>query len=55
MRTGSDGVARVHQDLQDVGAMGPDGQVRPAQAFPPVPERDFLERVRRAVQAKASP
>lgn len=46
-----DGSAVVRRRAPDLSLLQRDGTVRPAQAVDPVPERDFLERVRRAVAA----
>jgi len=52
---GSDGVARVAQDLRGIGILGPDGAVRPGTKVEPVPERDLLARVRRALEGAVAP
>jgi hypothetical protein len=52
---GADGVARVHQKVKGLGLLGRDGKIRAPAPFEPVAEREFLDRVRRALDAKGAP
>ena len=48
----ADGAPVVRQRAAHLGVLEADGVVRAAKAQEPVPEREFLDRVRRAVEAK---
>jgi hypothetical protein len=45
-----DGTNKIRQQLDGLGVLQPTGAVRPAPAFEPVSERDFLQRIRSALQ-----
>jgi hypothetical protein len=50
---GPGGVAHVTQDLSAVGVLGADGAVRPGATLGPIPEADFVARIRKALEGKA--
>ena len=52
---GPSGAAHVTQDLRGIGILGPDGAVRPGMAAEPMPVRDFLARVRKALEGAVAP
>jgi len=45
----------VVQDLRGIGILGPDGAIRPGTTTESVPERDFVARVRKALEGTVAP
>jgi len=52
---GQDGTAHVRQAVQGLGILQPDGTVRAAPAFEPVPVEQFVARVKRALEPRVTP
>lgn len=51
----ADGEPRVRQRVRGLSVVEPDGRVHAAPELEPVPERDFLDRIRRALATREAP
>lgn len=52
---GPGGTSLVAQRLGGIGLLQPGGKVVPAREPEPIPERDFVERIRRSLQSQEAP